>query len=141
LSDPRVLYGRTPEVCDFVAALIDVEDFGNCQAIGFLDRSGNLEAGAVYNNWNTKARVIEISMASAHRAWGTKTRLKLIFEYPFSFARMVVARTSANNPVPLRLWRALGANEYRIVGLRGPDEDEIVTTLTVDQWRGKYGRR
>jgi hypothetical protein len=112
-----------------------VTDWGNCQAIGFLDRDGTLEAGVVYNNWNTKAGVIEISMASSHRAWGTKSRLKIIFEYPFSFARMVVARTSANNPTPLRLWRAMGAKDYRIEGLRGPDEDEIVTTLTVEQWR------
>ena len=143
-SDPRVLMGERHEhaICDFVAERIDVLDFGECQAIGFLDAGGAIEAGVIYNNWNTKAGVIEISAAARNRTWGTRERLRLIFDYPFSFARMVVARTSEHNPGPLRIWKALGADEYRIAGLRGPDEAEIVTTLTADQWRAsRFSRR
>lgn len=135
-----MLYGHTPEVCDFVGALIDVTDFGNCQAIGFLAADGLLEAGVVYNSWNPKTGVIEINAAARNRTWGTRERLRIIFEYPFAFARMVVARTSEHNANPLRIWRALGATEYRIEAMRGPDEAEIVHTLTVEQWRA-YGQR
>ena len=134
-SDLRAVFYEDAACCAFVGAMIGVEDFGNCRTIGFLDADGLLEAAVVYNNWNPKSGVIEINAAARNRAWGTRGRLRLIFEYPFAFARMVVARTSGNNPGPLRIWRALGAKEYRVEGLRGPDEDEIIHTMTVDHWR------
>lgn len=138
----RLLLGETFAVCDFVAERIGVEDFGECQALGFIDKDGVLEAGVVFNNWNPKTGVIEISAAARNRTWGTRERLRLIFDYPFGFCRMVVARTSEHNPGPLRIWKALGAKQYRIEGLRAPDEAEIVTTLTADQWRSsRFSRR
>lgn len=139
-SDPRALLYEDAACCDFVGAMIGVEDFGHCRTIGFLDADGLLEAAVVWNNWNPKTGVIEISAAARNRTWGTRTRLRIIFEYGFAFARMIVARTSEHNPGPLRIWRALGASTYRIEGLRGPDEAEIVTTLSREQWR-EYGRR
>ena len=131
----RTLYGHDETVARFVAQLLGETGFGACKAIGFLDRDGLLEAGAVYHNWSPKAGVIEISAAALGHKWGTRERLRTIFAYPFGFCRMVVARTSEHNPVPLRIWRALGASEYRIEALRGPDEAEIVTTLTREQWQ------
>jgi hypothetical protein len=133
LLSSRAVYG--PEVAEFVAGLLDVQrGFGACKAIGFLGKNGELEAGCIYHNWCPENGTIEITAAATSRKWGTKERLRIIFEYPFGFCRMVVARTSENNPTPLRIWRALGANEYRIPDLRAAGEAEIVTTLTVEQW-------
>jgi hypothetical protein len=135
----RTLYGEP--VVEFVADLLTIpRGFGACKAIGFTDRDGALEAGAVYHNWCPENGTIEITAAALHPRWGTKARLRAIFDYPFGFCRMVVARTSENNPTPLRIWRALGASEYRIADLRAPGEAEIVTTLSVEQWRAKYGQ-
>jgi hypothetical protein len=130
----RTTYG--PEVAEFVSELLAMpRGFGPCTAIGFRGKFAELEAGVVYHNWCPENGTIEISSAALHHRWGTKERLRIIFNYPFGFVRMVVARTSENNPTPLRIWRALGAKEYRIPDLRGPGEAEIVTTLTADQWK------
>jgi hypothetical protein len=132
----RALYGEDEAVARFVQQLLGFERaFVNFKAIGFLDRDGALEAGVIYNNWAPESGVIEISAAASSHRWGTKERLRIIFEYPFSFCRMVIARTSENNPTPLRIWRALGANEYRIPDLRAPGEAEIITTLSIEQWK------
>lgn len=132
----RALYGEDEAVGRFVQHLLGFDrGFSNFKAIGFLDRDGVLEAGVIFNNWCPESGVIEITAAATSRRWGTKERLRIIFEYPFSFCRMVVARTSENNPTPLRIWRALGACEYRIPDLRGPGEAEIITTLSVEQWK------
>jgi len=134
----RAWFGHSDEVAAFVAALIPgcERGFGDCQAIGFLNVLGALEAGAVYHNWNPEAEVIEISAASKHRRWGSLARLRLIFEYPFEQigCQMVVARTAEDNPAPLRIWRTLGADEFRIPRLRGRGRAEIITTLTAEAW-------
>jgi hypothetical protein len=98
---------------------------------------GRLRAGFVYHAYNPDAGVIEISGAALDRAWASKDRVRVIFGYPFDFlgCQMVVARTSENNPTPLRIWRALGADEIRIPRLFGRDEAAILTMLTVEQWR------
>lgn len=140
----RALIGHTPLIVQFVAHLLDFpEDFGPCEGLGFLDRDGFLEAGIIYHNFQRKYGIIEITAAARGHKWGTRGRLKAIFAYPFDQlgCQMVVARTSERNPTPLRIWRALGADEYRIPRLRGRDEAEIVTTLTVEQWRKSYGRK
>jgi hypothetical protein len=110
--------------------------FGECQALGFLDRDGALEAGVVYHNWNPEAGVIEISAASTSRRWGTRGRLQMIFGYPFDGigCQMVVARHAEDNPVR-RIWRTLGADEFIIPRLRGRDRAECIATLTVENWR------
>jgi RimJ/RimL family protein N-acetyltransferase len=125
-------------VAAFVAKLLDEKSFANCTAVGFLDKDGKLEAGAVYNNWQPDQGIIEITAASIHRKWGTLGRLRVIYSYPFDFlgCQMVVARTSEHNAGPLRIWKALGADFYRIPRLRGRDEAGIITTLTVEQWQG-----
>jgi hypothetical protein len=141
LSDPRAIYDEPEAVAKFVADLLDDRPFANCKAIGFLDRKGNLEAGLVYHNWCPDRGVIELTGAALHHRWGTKERLRIIYDYPFSFCRMVVARTDEVNQTPLRIWRALGANEYRIPDLIAPGRAEIITTLSVEQWRRWHGQK
>lgn len=132
------LYGHSEAVSGFVAALLGFsEGFDPCQAIGFLDPSGTLEAGIVYHNWQPENQVIEISAASTHRKWLTRDRLKEIYGYPFDGlgCRIVVARIGEHNTRARRIWRSLGAREYAIPELRSPTEAEIIFTLTAETWR------
>lgn len=132
-------------VSAFVAALLEMRTdfFGKCQALGFLDDAGDLRAGVVYHNWNPEAGVMEISAAALDRRWGGRDTLGVIFAYPFDVAgcQMVVGRTEDGNRAPLHIWRALGADQIRIPRLRGRDKAEILSTLTVEQWRAsKFAR-
>lgn len=132
------LYGQSAAVAGFVAALIPGCDrgFGECQAIGFLDAQGGLEAGAVYHNWNPEGGVIEISSASTHRAWLTRPRLRQMFAYPFTElgCQLVVARIAEGNTRARRIWRVLGADEFVIPRLRSRSEAECIFTLTPERW-------
>jgi RimJ/RimL family protein N-acetyltransferase len=129
------VYGRTQQVATFVAANIPGETgFGNCKAIGFGDP---LVAGVVYHNWNPEGRVIELSSASTTRKWVSRANLKVIFGYPFDEldCQLCVARISEHNARARRIWRALGATEYRIPRFYGRDEAMIIATLPVEAWR------
>ena len=136
VSDPRLLLGRTGDCVTFVEAILGPGSYHPCEGIGFLRRDGVLEAAAIYHGWTPDTGVIEISAASISRRWGTRSRLHVIFDYPFQQlgCQMVVARTSEHNHGPLRIWRALGADEYRIPRLLGRDHAGIITTLTAEQW-------
>lgn len=141
----RTLLGHTGACIALVEAILGPGSYPPCEGIGFLAADGTLEAAALYHNWNKGRGVIEISAASLHRRWGSKERVQTIFGYPFDQlgCQMVVARTSERNSGPLRIWKALGAEAYRIPRLRGRDEAEIVTTLTVEQWiewRRRHGQ-
>lgn len=110
--------------------------FGECQALGFYDGNGEIEAGIVYHNWQPEAGVIEISAASINRTWLNRERLRAIFDYPFNVAgcRMAVARIGEANARARRIWRSLGADEFVIPKLRSPTEAEIIYTLSAETW-------
>lgn len=125
-------------VQDFVASQIPgcERGFGASTAIGF-EENGRLVAGVVYHNWSPETQVIELSAGSSQRKWLTRERLRQIFDYPFDQlkCRLIVARTSERNARVRRIYRQLGAQEHIIPLLRGPDEAEVVITLTADAWR------
>ncbi len=98
---------------------------GEHQAIGWSGPDG-IVAGVVYHNWDPGEGSIEISVAGKG-AWITRSRVRAMFEYPFSFCGLVWGRTRC--PALLRAWKHLGGNEYPIPGLK------TVVTLTADQWK------
>jgi hypothetical protein len=121
----RALFGQSERIASYVAAF-GLADFGPCQAIGFADSFGTLEAGVVYHNWNPAKLSIEMSVASRSARWMTRERARLIFDYPFEQigCELVWGRTEL--PIIGRVFKALGGDGYVIPGL---------FTLTVDQWR------
>lgn len=137
MSDLRAVWDAG--LADVAARLIPgcERGFAPCQALGFLDADGRVEAVMVFHNWHPEAGVIEISAASTHRRWLTRERLKAIFAYPFDRVgcRMAVARIAEGNHRARRIWRSLGAAEFVIPDLRGPGEAECLYTLSADAWR------
>lgn len=105
-------------------------------ALGFAREGEGLVAGFIYHNWNPAAGTIEVSGYSTCRDWCGKAGLQAIFSYPFETVgvRMVVARHSEHNARVIRIWRSLGAQQYRIPALRGPDEAEIICTYSREAW-------
>ena len=115
----------------------------NCQALGFGSVEEGLVAGFLYHNYDPDAGVIEITAYSTHRGWTNKDRVAAIFRYPFEQlgVRLVVARTSEFNKPVLRIWRALGADFYRIPDLRADGEAEIISLYRREKWKSsRFGR-
>lgn len=101
-----------------------------------------LIAVILYNNYNPEAQVIEFHGASTDRRWLNRKTLWAMFSYPFNGigCQMVVTRNSERNTMwngrgLHRLLKAYGFNSYRIPRLLGRDEDEIIWTLTEEDWR------
>ena len=137
----KPVYGRSQYVASFVARELGfTRGFDACTAIGFGDP---IEAGIVYHNWHPEAGLIELTAASRTRTWLNKANLKTIFEYPFSQlgCQVCIARISEHNARARRIWRALGATEHIIPRLRGPNEAEVIATLTKEAWeeRNRHG--
>lgn len=103
----------------------------------------HLLAVVVYHNWDPKAGVIEISGAAESPRWLTRFVLKSLYAYPFDLlgCQMVVQRNAASNARVNGILARLGFRNHRIPRLRGRDEDEIIWTLTVEDWRaGAHGK-
>lgn len=111
--------------------------WSNCQALGFLDAEGAVEAVVVYHNWSPESGTIELSAASTHRGWLDRARLRAVFAYPFDVCgcRLAVARIAEGNARARRIWRRLGASEHVIPELRGPGEAEVIYLLAAGTWR------
>lgn len=103
-----------------------------------------IQAGVAFHDFQPKAGVIEISAASENRRWLTRDVLKNIFNYVFIEARcqMCVARIDPDNTSLLRIFKAYGFNDIRIPRLLGRDKDQIILTLTEEDWAAnKFNRK
>ena len=139
----KLLYGHSEEVAAFVVKIIGLpRGFGNCKAIGVLDDDGRLICGFVYHNWSPEAGVIEMSIASTTRRWLTRRVMRAAFAYPFEIdCQMVVMRLSARDKRLHHQLKSCGFKPYKIPRLRGREEDEIIFTLTDDDWKaGRFMR-
>ena len=133
----RCLYGHSDLVADFVGKMLGAErGFGPCRATGVIDASGRLVAGVVYNDWDDKAGVIQMSAASINPKWLTRRILCELMAYPFFQlgCQMVVFRTQPENRRTRKLVTGMGAVEYEIPRLGGRDKSEVLMCLTDDAW-------
>lgn len=134
----RPLIGQNQHVAKLVSEIagIDLANFGQYSTIGVIDEKGRLIGGLVYFNWDRKAECIEIAGGALSRRWLTRPILQLMHDYPFMQlgCQIIAYRTSAANEHVNAILRRFGYNEIRIPRLRGRDEDEIVFTMTDDQW-------
>ena len=116
--------------------------FGPCAAIG-VARGEELIGGVVFSNWTPEAGVMEMTAASTDPRWMTREVIRTVFEYAFRHhhCQLVVWRVSAENERTIALAERLGFTAYPIPRMRGRHEDEIVFTLTDDQWvSGRFAR-
>lgn len=128
----------------FVAQRIwgEPRGFGPFGSIGIVDDGGTVVAAMIYHNWDRAAGVIEISGAADTARWITRPVLLEMFSIPFDQfeCQMVAMRVYPENQTPagrglVRLLRAYGFKEYLIPRLGGRHQDQILFTLTDDDWR------
>lgn len=122
---------------DFVASRIwgDDRHFENYTSLGVVSHE-TLIAGVIYNNWSPHNGTIELSAAADSARWLTRPVLYQMYEYPFEQlgCRMLVHRQSEYNERINKILKRFGYQEYRIEQMRGPEEAELIFTLTKDQW-------
>jgi RimJ/RimL family protein N-acetyltransferase len=119
------------------------DGFGPCVTMGVLNDAAQLVAVMVYHNFDRKAGLIEISGAGDNPEWLKRHVLREMFAYPFAElgCQIVVMRVSERNTRLHRILTAYGFTSYKIARLRGRHEDEIVFTLTDDDWRNNRFNR
>jgi RimJ/RimL family protein N-acetyltransferase len=118
--------------------------FQNSAAIG-VELDGELIAGVVYSNFMPESGVVEMSVFANNPRWLSRRTLTIFFAFPFDDPRMncqmVLLRVSERNARMRRLAQGIGFTEFRIPRLLGRDEDGMIYTMTVEQWRSsKYMR-
>lgn len=136
-----------PELNDAVADFVSVLIFGtpggfqNYGTMAVFD-DGKLIAGVVFYDWDKDSGVMQLSAASSSKRWLTRTVLHDMFAHPFvTFGcQMIVLRVAPENEQMADIARRYGFSEYLIPRLGGRDKDQILFTLTDDQWRQKEPR-
>lgn len=133
-------YELNSAVADFVSVHIfgKLGAFRDYGSMAVFD-NGRLVAGVLFYDWDQDAGVMQISAASVSRRWLTRNVLHDMFAFPFGQfgCQMVVLRVSPDNDQMTRIARRYGFDEYLIPRLGGRDKDQIIFTLTDDQWRSK----
>lgn len=131
------------EVVRWVADRLGMErGFGPCDGVGLV-RDGQIVGGVVYTNFNPEAGVIEMTAYADDPSWMNRQMLGVIFDIPFieNRCQLLVWRVSVRNTHVARLAERLGFKAHLIPRLRGRDEDEIIFTLTDDDWKsGRFSR-
>lgn len=105
---------------------------------------GKIQAAVAFHDFQEKEGVIEISAASESKRWLTRKVLHAIFSYVFNDAKcqLCVARINPENTSLLRIFKAYGFNDIRIPRLLGREKDQIILTLTDDDWlASKFERK
>ncbi len=99
-------------------------------------------AVVVFHDWQPERGVIEFSAASTSKRWLNRRSLWEMFSYSFLQlgAQLVVMRVSIRNVMwngrgIHRVLRAYGFKAYQVPRLRGRDEDEVIYTLSDDDWK------
>ena len=109
--------------------------------MGWATETEGIVAAIAFHNFHRESGTIEVSAFSDRRDWLNRQRLAEIFSYPFGQlgVRLCVARIAEDNRRARRIWRALGAREYIIPELRGPDLAECLYVLMRSEWAsGKF---
>ncbi len=130
-------------VSGWVAERIDgCRGFDKCQALG-VEHNGQLVGGLVFHNWCPEHGVIEMSGASTDARWLTRTVITKALNYVFDELKcqMVVAFQDTENKRAIRVWKALGAQEFIIPRLRGRNNAGSLITLTEEAWSGSKFKR
>ncbi|QIG49569.1 N-acetyltransferase [Nordella sp. HKS 07] len=135
----RPVYGQDEAVAKLVASLIPAaaRGFGdNFTAMG-VDHGGLLVGGFIFTSWSPKTGTIEISYAGIGRRWLTRPVLYAAFSYVFDGVgcQMAIAQMPARLRHAVRIARAYGFEQVTIPRLFGRNEDGVISTLTVEDWR------
>ena len=132
-------------MADWAANIIwgDERRFSDCTTMGVVE-DDKLIGVMVFHNYDPHAQVVEYSGASCSAMWLTRASLGAMFGYIFEGmgCQMAVTRNSEHNKRLHRQLDAYGHTPHRIERLRGPDESEIIWTLTQESWAAnKFNRR
>lgn len=140
----NVVFGCDQQVGQWVAGELGQAGFAGyfMAAIGVFD-GPNIIGGTAFHNYYPKEGVIEMTSACIDSRWLSRRMIRAIFAYVFDLleCQMVVMRVSANNSVMLNIAKRFGFNMCTIPRLRGRDEDEVICTMTDDQWRSSRFNR
>lgn len=78
----RIVFNEDKRVCEWVAARVDEEDFGEyARGIG-LEKDGELVAGVVYNNYNKTNVYMHVAVEYGGK-YLTRSFVTCCFAYPF----------------------------------------------------------
>lgn len=140
----NVVFGCDHQVGQWVAGELGQTGFAGyfMAAIGVFD-GPQIIGGTAFHNYYPKEGIIEMTSACIDSRWLSRRMIRAIFAYVFDLleCQMVVMRVSANNSVMLNIAKRFGFNMYTIPRLRGRDEDEVICTMTDDQWRSSRFNR
>lgn len=140
----NVVFGCDKEVAGWVAGQLGQQGFAGyfMSAIGVFDGT-QIIGGTAFHNYYPKEGVIEMTSASIDSRWLTRRMIRAIFAYVFDLleCQMVVMRVSVNNSQMVNIGERFGFTSYTIPRLRGRNEDEVIFTLTDDQWRSSRFNR
>jgi hypothetical protein len=136
----QLIYGHDLAVARWVASQIwFCRERGfdeNSTAIGVMD-GDKAVGGFVFHDYAPEFGVIEISFAGTDRRWLTRPVIWAMFSYVFNDigCQMCCSRTPASITAGIRFTKAYGFKQVTVPRLFGRNEDGIISTLTVEDWR------
>ncbi len=115
--------------------------FGNCVAIGVMDKDGNAMCGVVFHTWQPPFKTISFSIAAASPRWAHRSIIKQLFSYPFDQlgVEKVWTATPSKNTAALRLCKGVGMTQEATLYKHFGDDNAIINRLMRKDFMRIYG--
>lgn len=140
----RLLFGHDKAVADFVAERdpMGVPDFGEYVAVGVLNASGGLIAGAVYHGFKERYGTLEFSGAAISPLAFTPGTVRAILSFPFlrlAGINRIWAQTSIRNLRAQKLLKGVGFQPEAVLNSHlGPGHHARLYRLLKSEWEERY---
>lgn len=130
----QLVYGDR-RVDQWVASNLGLRPWADSFSIANTKENRILGA-SVLHNWFPEAGVVEISSFGEHPSWMSRKMINAVFSYAFEHLKcqMIVLRVAEDNDRMLNIGSGLGFKSYTIPRLRGRNVNEVIMTLTDDDW-------
>lgn len=124
-----------PVIDKWVAHNLGIRPWSESYSIANV-KDRRILGASVLHNWYPETGVIEITSYGETPSWMSRKMIQTVFGYAFDIlgCQLIALRISEHNDRMLNIARRLGFNLYTIPRLRGRVEDEVIATLTDDDW-------
>lgn len=128
----KLLFGQSEYVGQAMAVALGTVFSGPYEAIGFLDDSGNLRGGALFNNYNGSN--IEVSVYAPNIA--TRGMIRAVMHYAFAQlgCNRITARTRKDNKTAQKMLPRMGFRyEASLKLYYGPRPNDAAVLYMIDR--------
>lgn len=122
---------------------VGVRGFGQCSAIGVVDKNGKAVCGVVYHDWQPQFGTMAFSIAADSPRWAQRSIIAQLFAYPFVQVQVnkLWTATPSSNEAALRLCKGVGMTREAVLAHHFGKDHAIINRMMRKDFMRLYGEK